>query len=190
MLNFTANSYCNHSLIDREAQVRRGARRQKREESLATRPLGRIFIFADSGFNFRTWGFFMRFKDKPGRGGGLPARPSNPFIKNIHPSNSRSKALAPLSYSPPLPPSLSPPRFFVLSSTCPRLDAPLFHSRYRSRVYLQGFFFFSRAHRVSLFCIFTSACNRQSAEFASDPEFSLQWRASSSSILEQTGASV
>lgn len=132
MLNFTANSYY-QSLATRRLIARPkygGARRQKREESLATRPLGRIFIFANSGFNFRTWGFFMRFKDKPEGGGGraLPARPSNPFIKNIHPSNSRSKALAPLSSLLfPLPsPRLF--RFLVSLSSPPRVPVSTFLS--------------------------------------------------------------
>lgn len=141
-------SIARDSSIDREAQVRGGARRQKREESLATRPLGRIFIFANSGFNFRTWGFFMRFKDKPGgRGGGPPCSSLKSFHKEYPSFQLTFKSTcSPLLSPPPLP----TPRlfrflvFFVLSSTCPRLDVPLFHSRYRFRVYLQGFFFFPR----------------------------------------------
>lgn len=88
----------------------------------------------------------MRFKDKPKGGGGSPPCSSLKSFHKEYPSfqptfkSTCSPLLLPSS-SPPLPPSLSLPRFFVLSSTCPRLDVPLFHSRYRFRVYLQGFFF-------------------------------------------------
>lgn len=129
-----------------------------------------IFIFANLGFNFQTFEAFSWFKDKSP--GVLLARPSNPFIKNIHPSypTALATALLPLSliYLFVLrPPSLL--HFDILSS------------RSRCRFRISPTFFI---HRVSLFCIPRDACNRQSTSRV-ESAFSFRGCLSNSSILDR-----
>lgn len=117
------------SIIMREALT------AKTWEFLATRPLDRIFIFANSGFNFRTLFHGLRTS--------LLARPSNPFIKNIHPSNlSKSTCF------------LHPPSFAFLSSSSFSLSlfhvSPTRRSSYPVSLSFPRIFAFFRNRRIIL----------------------------------------
>jgi len=139
---------------------------------------GRIFIFANSGFNFRTRGFSW-FKDKPRS--PLCIRLSNSFIKNIHLSDSRPRALVPLCL-------FRFPRFFVL--VLPLLHmSPSRHSSFPLLLSLPRISSFFPPVVFRYFCIFTDVCNRQSASRIGS-ESTLQKCASSSSILDRLAQAV
>lgn len=115
----------------------------KTRKSPATRPLGRIFIFANSGFNFRT--LFHGFKDK---------HPC-PSLKSFHKEYP--------SFQPIQEHLLSPPclfRFFV--RVLPPFRVSLLSSILAiASAYLRFFFFLSHPPRVSSFCTFTNVRNEE-----------------------------
>lgn len=148
------------SIIMREALT------AKTWEFLATRPLDRIFIFANSGFNFRTLFHGLRTS--------LLARPSNPFIKNIHPSN-LSKSTCFLH--PPSFASLSSSSF-SLSLSLPRVSNSTFLLSGLTIVSAYLRFFSQPPHYFA----FLQTCVTKSTNCGS--EFTLRGCASCSSVLD------